>query len=82
MTATLEHSLTDLDFEHSIPCDGKRFCNPRGHPAAWWVTLRCGCQYAWCRKGLRIATLRQKARPLICRQCRAPRAAIRTVVPI
>ncbi|MGB8405544.1 MAG: hypothetical protein WCE30_15885 [Mycobacterium sp.] len=82
MTAALEASLADLDFEAAIPCVSKKFCNPDEHPATWWVRLSCGCHYPMCQQSLRIANLRLKIRALTCRHCQSREITIQSVVRV
>ncbi|MBS1693984.1 MAG: hypothetical protein JST91_17355 [Actinobacteria bacterium] len=82
MTALLDPSLAELDFDPEILCVFQRFCNPCDHPATWWVTLSCGCPYPICQRALRFANLRLRARPLTCRLCNCDRISIRSVVRI
>jgi hypothetical protein len=82
MTAALEASLADLDFDAVIPCVSKKFCNPDEHPATWWVQLSCGCHYPMCQQSLRIANLRLKIRALTCRHCQSREITIQSVVRV
>lgn len=82
VTTVLEASLAELDFEAEIPCISRKFCGPHDHPAAWWITLSCGCTYPMCQKALRMANLRLRVRPLTCRLCGAEHIAIRSVARV
>jgi hypothetical protein len=82
VTSVVESSLEELDYELELPCACKKFCNPDYHPAAFWITLSCGCCYPFCQRALSISNLRLKVRPLTCRRCQAVAITIRSVIRI
>lgn len=82
MTEVLDVSLTELDFDATIPCACKGSCNTHEHAATWWITLSCGCCYPFCATALRMANLRLKVRTLDCRLCASEGITVRSVVRI